>query len=105
MCYGRKLYVTFAYLNITFANFQLEPYSHFADYHIHINKYLNSTSSISIRYIHNLEESDYSSLFSLSFHMINYMDIMKLKLFKNQEFLEASTQCKCTYPHILPFSW
>ena len=41
--------VTFAYQNITSANFQQDPYSHFEFYHGHINKYINTTSSISIR--------------------------------------------------------
>ena len=41
--------VTFAYLNITSANFQQDPYSHFEVYHGYINKYINTTSSISIR--------------------------------------------------------
>ena len=33
--------VTFVYLNITSANFQPDPYSHFAIYCTHINKYIN----------------------------------------------------------------
>ena len=42
--------VSFAYLNIISANFQLDPHSHLAGYHTHINKYINTTSSISIRF-------------------------------------------------------
>ena len=41
--------VTLAYQNIIFTNFQQDPYSHFAFYRVHINKYINTTSSISIR--------------------------------------------------------
>ena len=41
--------VTFPYLNTTSANFQQDPYSHLEDYRRHGNKYINTTSSISIR--------------------------------------------------------
>ena len=41
--------VTFAYLNITSDNFQKDPYSHLAGYRAYINKYINTTSSISIK--------------------------------------------------------
>ena len=41
--------VTFTYQNFTSANFQQDLYSHLAAYIIHINKYINITSSISIR--------------------------------------------------------
>ena len=45
--------VTFAYLNIISANFQLNHYSHLVGYptyiYIRIYKYINITSSISIR--------------------------------------------------------
>ena len=45
-----RAHVTFTYLNIIFANFQPKPYSYLASYciHIHINVYINTTSSISI---------------------------------------------------------
>ena len=41
--------VTFAYQNFIFANFQPDPYSHLAAYRLHLNKYINTTSSISIK--------------------------------------------------------
>ena len=41
--------LTFDYQNI-FANFQPNPYSYLAGYGTHINKYIDTTSSISIRY-------------------------------------------------------
>ena len=43
--------VTFAYQNFASANFQQDPYSHLAAYCIHINKYINTTNSISTRCI------------------------------------------------------
>ena len=41
--------VTFVYMNITPANFQLAPYSHLEDYRGHRNEHINTNCSISIR--------------------------------------------------------
>ena len=55
MGFGRMghIKVTFVYLNITSANFQQDPYSHFEDYLGHRNRRINTNCSISIRLLRN----------------------------------------------------